>query len=270
MNKINFVIAITLAAAVGVTPATQIDFTDEEFEEVAYHELYSLLRPHAEQAPNRFSEGADYYEAHFRLIPGRITLNDISGNPNAYVYIGYFGAGETPTLEELISKSAETYSERDDYIWPKKPLVGGRIPYREFCLRVFPELLYTNFIILGVNVTEAAFIEQHSGLPPIILAQESAEDAAREYFDADDVEFVQYIWGSKVYGYEYSDGEKNIMIPFVYQGSYADVEHIYTREEVDANIDEFKIRDEAVDGYMRDVYKNFWDGYYRNKKAAIE
>jgi hypothetical protein len=266
------VIAATLAllAAGGPAAATQIDFADEEFEDVAHRELFSSLRPYADQAPDLYSEGADFYEANFRLVTGRLTLNDIAGNPNAYVYIGYFGPGETPTLESLISKAIETYDERENYMWPKKSIVGERTPYREFCLRVFPEILYTNYIILGVNLNEAAFVDLHSQLPPIILVRKSAEDAAREYFGVSDVGFVQYIWGSKIYGYEYSDGERNIIIPFVYHGSYADVERIYTREEVDANIEEFTQRDEAVDDYMRGAYKTFWDMYSQTKKPSAE
>lgn len=253
----------------GQARGTQIDFTDEEFEDVAYHELYSMIGPFTETAPNKYCEGKSFYEANFRLVPGRITFYDIAGNPNAYVYVGYFGPGETPTLEGLISKSMETYDERENYISPKKPIVGERTPYREFCLRVFPELLYTNYIILGVNVNEAAFIDARSGVPPIILARKSAEDAAREYFGVEGVEFVRYIWGSKVYGYEYSDGERSVIIPFVFHGSYVDEEHIYTREEVDANVEEFRRRDEAVDDYMKGAYKNFWDRWQKRKETGF-
>ncbi len=269
MNKKYLIIAAVLVVA-AAAPATQIDFTDEEFEDVAYNELYSLIAPFTETAPNRYCEGKSFYAANFRLVPGRITFYDVVGSLNAYAYIGYFGPGDTPTLEGLISKAIEKYDERENYISPMEPVPGERIPYREFCLRVFPELLYTNYIILGVNVNEAAFIDVRHELPPIIMKQKRAEDAAAEYFGADEVEFVRYIWGSKVYGYEYSDGESSVIIPFVYRGNYVDVEHVYTREEVNRNIEEFKKRDEAVDDDMKAAYKIFWDRYARTDKPSSE
>ncbi len=102
------------------------------------------------------------------------------------------------------------------------------------------------------------------------MCQKRAEDAARKYFGVENVEYVRYIWGSKVNGYEYSDGENSVIVPFVFPGSYVDVEHIYTREEVNRDIEDFKKRDEELYDYMRGAYKNFWDRYYRSKKASVE
>lgn len=239
--------------------ATQIDFNDEQFEDAAYHELYSLIGPLTETAPNRYCEGKSFYESNFRLVPGRITLYDVTGNPNAYVYIGYFGDGETPTIAGLVSKSIETYYERKKIPEITMRAADPTAAYREFCQNVFPELLYTNYIILGVNLREAAYEYIRHTLPKIILDQKAAEDKAKAYLGKGSVRFIRYIWGSKINGYEYSDGEKNVVIPFDVRRQCVDVERVYTREEIDANIETFRERDEKMDSDMRKAYKKFWD-----------
>jgi hypothetical protein len=257
--KVILVVSAASLVYVAAATATQIDFTDEEFEDAAYHELYSLIGTFTETAPNRYCEGKSFYESKFRLVQGRITFYDISGNPNAYVYIGYFGPGETPTIDDIITKSIITYEERRKIPEITMGALDATAAYREFCQGVFPELLYTSYIILGVNREEAAYEYARSTLPKIVLWQKAAEDKAIEYFGNENVEFIGYIWGSKVNGYEYSDGERNIIIPFDMGKNRILLDPVYTREEIDANINEFKTRDGEVDRYMREAYKRFWD-----------
>jgi hypothetical protein len=136
---------------------------------------------------------------------------------------------------------------------------NATVTYREFCKKHFPELLYTNYIILGVNLEEAAYEYLRDTLPHNILHQKHAEDMAMGYFGTKNVSFVRYIWGSKINGYEYTDGNNNIVIPFDIHNRYFYPKRVFTREEIDSNINDFAVRDENLDRYMRGAYKNFWD-----------
>ncbi len=242
-------VSATLAAA------TQIDFTDDQFEKVAYKILLNQVRVNTRFNPQIYDKGIDYYEGKFRLMPGKILLEDIKGEPSAYIYMGYFGGGETPTAEDFVVKSVS----RNDEVWSYlSDITYDPQAYKRFFESVFPEYIYTNSVILGVNTADAAYFESRSEIPHIIQNQKGAETLAKEYFDAEEITLVRYIWGlnSKITGYEFTDGRNRIIVPFDINKKQLSNDNILTREEIDRDIDSYILE---VDPREGESYRKLMD-----------
>jgi hypothetical protein len=237
MKKLLCVVALGAVTAAAWADGN-VGFTDEQFEKVAYKILLNHVEPNTRCNPQIYGKSTDYYEAKFRLMPGRILLHDIKGEPSAYIYMGYFGEGKTPTVEDVVAKSISRHDEFWSYL---SNMTYDPQGYKRFFESTFPEYIYTSSIILGVNAADAAYFESRSDIPHIIQNQKGAEDLAKGYFNSEDITLVRYIWGlsSKINGYEFSNGQNRIIVPFDIHTRRLFIDSIYTREEIDRDIDSY-------------------------------
>jgi len=228
--------ALLLAAAGAARASAEVDFTDEQFEKVAAKVLFNQVKVNTRFNPQIYDRGPEYYAEKFRLMPGRILLCGIDGEPSAYIYLGYFGEGKTPTVEDVVAKSVSHHDEIWDYLSTMSYDPQG---YKHFFESTFPEYIYTSSTILGVNAVDAAYFESRCEIPHIIQNQKTAEDRAKGYFRSEEIVLVRYLWSlrSEINGYEFTDGKSNIIVPFDIDSKRFPEDKVYTREEIDLDID---------------------------------
>lgn len=167
-----------------------------------------------------------------RLINDQIPLYTVDRYVAAYLYIAYAFPGPLPTFEDIVSGALESYDAREEYY-----ASIDRPDWREFYKETFPYDISCAFEIVGVNEKWPSS-EGSVGIPRIILNRKKAERAARDYYGTDKFSFVRYIYCSRLMGYEYTNGEKNIIIPF-HRSGVVDSEKVMPRDEIDMRIEEY-------------------------------
>lgn len=172
-----------------------------------------------------------------RLLDGQIPLYTIDGEVSAYIYIAYVIPGPLPTIEEITAGAKKISDDRDSFI-REKERTGSSL--RDFYFNYFPYGNYCVFALYGVNEHCTSGIE-HQGLPKILYSLKKAEDAARRYYGHNDFEYVRFIFSSKTQGYEFTDGRVNIIVPTYWRSGEIYGEDILTRDEVDADIENFRL-----------------------------
>ncbi len=262
MRAIKYIVTVAAVAAGAAGAAradAKVDYTDEQFEKVAAKVLLSQVKVNTRFNPQIYTKGPEYYAEKFRLMPGRLQLYGIDGAPSAYIYMGYFGEGETPTVEDIVAKSLSRHDELWNYL---SNMTYDPPGYKSFFESVFPEYNYTNSVILGVNTADEAYFEGRSEIPDIVQNQKGAEDLAKRYFDSENITLVRYIWGlsSKINGYEFSNGRNSIIVPFDINTRRLSKDIIYTREEIDRDID----------SYILDVDPREGESYKELMAAGLE
>jgi hypothetical protein len=235
MKRLLCVVAL-VALAAGAN--AEVEFTEEQFEKVAAKVLLNQVQVNTRFNPQIYDKGPEYYADKFRLMPGRLLLCGIDGEPSAYIYMGYFGDGDTPTVEDVVAKSVSYHDEIWAYLSTMSYDPQG---YKHFFETTFPEYIYTGSIILGINADDAAYFESRCEIPHIIQNQKTAEDRAKEYLRSEEIALVRYIWSlrSKINGYEFTDGKSNIIVPFDINLRSFSEDEVYKREEVDLNIEQY-------------------------------
>lgn len=184
-----------------------------------------------------------------RLVEGQLPLYTIEGDVAAYIYIAYVVPGPLPTLEDIVGNARagmEVYADFDESHFRAEPfdLIGAfaeRYPYEFTCVHA----------IVGVN-EEWPYGEYCAHVPTIILRRPAGEDAARNYYGSDGFKFVRYIYCSNLQGYEFTDGETDIVVPVDRFGT-VDEDLIKTRADIDTRLEEYirKTEPENVKMYFR-------------------
>jgi hypothetical protein len=172
-----------------------------------------------------------------RLLDGQIPLYTIDGEVAAYIYIAYVVPGPLPAIDEIITKAKKISDARDDSM-RNRERTGASL--REFYREHFPYANNCVFALYGVNEHCTSGIEKQ-GLPKIIYSLKKAEDAARDYYGSGDFEYVGFVFCSKKQGYEFTDGRRNIIVPTYWRSGIIYPEDIVTRDEVEANIDDYRV-----------------------------
>lgn len=169
-----------------------------------------------------------------RLLEGQVPFYSFDGEVVAYLYIGYKGAEPLPTIDEVLSKARAIGEDRDRFLKeiPHKPL-------SDYYTQYFPFGDTCGHDMDAVN-ENVAMGYSRSGIPGFIYHQYKAEDAARAYYGSDDFEFVRYLLAPTTSGYEFTNGRENIVVPFDMLSGRVSADSILTREEIDANIDEYR------------------------------
>ncbi|NIT37078.1 MAG: hypothetical protein GTN49_11370 [candidate division Zixibacteria bacterium] len=72
---------------------------------------------------------------------------------------------------------------------------------------------------------------------------------------SDDFEYVGFIFCSKKQGYEFTDGRRNIIVPMYWRSGIIYPEDIVTRDEVDANIDDYRL---PIEWEIVEEWAEFW------------
>lgn len=171
-------------------------------------------------------------ESDIRLLDGRIPLYDIDGDVAAYIYLAYFGPGPLPTIDEAVNKAREVSDDRKEVI--RNQETSGVSLY-EFDEQYFPYGNLCASALIGIS-KKCNTRRGGRGLPYIIISQKEAEDAARVFYGSSDFELVRYLLlGTAVYGYEFTDGNKNIIVPLDALSGRVHAYNILDREEIKAD-----------------------------------
>jgi hypothetical protein len=171
-------------------------------------------------------------ERDIRLLAGRIPLYDIDGGVAAYIYLAYFGRGPLPTIDEIVKKAREVSDDRKEVIRNEK--THGFSLY-DFDEQNFPYANLCASALIGIS-KECDKRDGWHGLPYIITHQKEAEDAACVYFGTSGFELVKYLFlTTSVYGYEFTDGSKNIIVPLDLRSGRVHDYNILDREEIEAD-----------------------------------
>jgi len=169
-----------------------------------------------------------------RLIPRQIPLYTIDGHVAAYLYIAYAVPGPLPTFEEITASAREAYPAIKEYIWS----MDRKENRSEFYGRVFPYRITCAYEIVGVT-EQWPRGPSTCGIPEMIMYRREAEDAAREFYGADDYEFVRYVYCSKLNGYEFTKAGENILVPFDTLTKEVLTDGVVRMSEVERNIVEY-------------------------------
>lgn len=186
-----------------------------------------------------------------RLLNGQIPLYTIDGEVAAYIYIAYVVPGPLPSIEEIITKAKKISGARDDFM-RNRERTGASL--REFYREHFPYGNNCVFALYGVNEHCTSAIKKQ-GLPKIIYSLKKAEDAARDYYGSNEFEYVKFIFCSKKQGYEFTNGRQNIIIPTYWRSGTVDPQDIVTRDEVDANIEDYRL---PIEWETVESWAEFW------------
>jgi hypothetical protein len=171
-------------------------------------------------------------ESDIRLLDGRIPLYGIDGDVVAYIYLAYFGPGPLPTIDEVVNKAREVSDGRKEAIRNQET---SDFSVRDFDAQYFPYGYLCAYALIGIN-EKCTTRRGNRGLPYIIISQKEAEDAARAYYGSYDFELVRYLLlTTAVYGYEFTDGGRNIIVPLDTLSGHVHAYNILDREEIKAD-----------------------------------
>lgn len=171
-------------------------------------------------------------ESDVRLLDGRIPLYGIDGDVVAYIYLAYFGPRPLPTIDEVVNKAREVSNGRKEAL--RNQETSGVSLY-EFDEQYFPYGNLCAHALIGIS-EKCITRRDNLGLPYIIISQKEAEDAACVFYGSSDFELVRYLsLGTAVYGYEFTDGGRNIIVPLDTFTGHVHAYNILDPEEIKAD-----------------------------------